>query len=180
MGYLMTIRGDDPSVPTPKEGNSPSSDHHYPSDPGYAHYYPNTDHAPNNQEFAHHHHHFEHTMLLPNPDSVVGQPVVPTQNPGEVMMQPNAYLTVEYPVNLLDPCTNMTGTCQCGLNCACVGCLTHHGHNGVALEPSPPPEHPDFQAGNPGLPLMPDAHSAFQMPVYAENQSGYPPHSSCC
>jgi len=57
---------------------------------------------------------------------------------GEVTMQPAAYYTVEYPVGFLDPCTNLTGTCQCN-DCTCIGCLTHDGHNGVALEPPRPP-----------------------------------------
>ena len=57
---------------------------------------------------------------------------------GQATMQPAAYYTVEYPVGFLDPCTNLTGTCQCN-DCTWIGCLTHDGHNGVALEPPPPP-----------------------------------------
>ncbi|EAS30451.2 uncharacterized protein CIMG_05930 [Coccidioides immitis RS] len=62
----------------------------------------------------------------------------------EPLMQPGAYYTLEYPVGLSDfaPCTNIMGTCQCGINCKCIGCLTHDGHNGVSLEPSPPPDRP--------------------------------------
>ncbi|PGH17594.1 hypothetical protein AJ80_04773 [Polytolypa hystricis UAMH7299] len=61
-------------------------------------------------------------------------------NYNQAMMQPNAYYTLEYPVGLMGTCTNLVGTCQCGADCSCVGCLTHSGHNGVSLEPSPPPE----------------------------------------
>ncbi|EFR00579.1 hypothetical protein MGYG_03584 [Nannizzia gypsea CBS 118893] len=61
---------------------------------------------------------------------------------GELTMSPTAYYTVEYPISMLDPCTNLTGTCQCGMNCACIGCLTHHGHNGISTESSPPPDIP--------------------------------------
>ncbi len=31
-------------------------------------------------------------------------------------------------------CTDATGACFCGDGCACVGCLTHGGHNGIALD----------------------------------------------
>lgn len=34
---------------------------------------------------------------------------------------------------VLPNCSDATGTCQCGDGCECVGCLTHGGHNGVAL-----------------------------------------------
>jgi hypothetical protein len=37
---------------------------------------------------------------------------------------------------VLPGCNDVTGTCQCGDGCACVGCLTHGGHNGVPLAPS--------------------------------------------
>lgn len=62
----------------------------------------------------------------------------------EQLMQPAAYYTLEYPVGMpeLSPCNNIMGTCQCGVNCSCTGCLTHHGHNGISLEPSPPPDRP--------------------------------------
>jgi hypothetical protein len=52
-------------------------------------------------------------------------------------MQPSEYYTIEYSVGL-SLCSNPSGTCQCGNDCTCVGCLTHDGHNGVALpQPSP-------------------------------------------
>lgn len=52
-------------------------------------------------------------------------------------MQPSEYYTIEYSVGL-SLCSNVSGTCQCGNDCSCVGCLTHDGHNGVALQhPSP-------------------------------------------
>lgn len=35
---------------------------------------------------------------------------------------------------VMPSCNDATGTCQCGDGCACVGCLTHGGHNGVQLE----------------------------------------------
>ncbi|KAF2851822.1 hypothetical protein T440DRAFT_59085 [Plenodomus tracheiphilus IPT5] len=55
----------------------------------------------------------------------------------------------------LPSCSDATGTCQCGDGCACVGCLTHGGHNGVHLdEPISMAEHdafPEFAAGSDGL-----------------------------
>ena len=31
-------------------------------------------------------------------------------------------------------CTDATGACLCGDGCACIGCLTHSGHDGVAVD----------------------------------------------
>lgn len=42
----------------------------------------------------------------------------------------SAYLTMEYeygPIGL-GRCTDPTGTCRCGDDCSCIGCLTHSGH----------------------------------------------------
>lgn len=55
-------------------------------------------------------------------------------------MQPSEYYEIEYSVGL-SLCSNVSGTCQCGNDCNCVGCLTHDGHNGVALQPSPSEQH---------------------------------------
>ncbi|KAL1969417.1 hypothetical protein VTN77DRAFT_8855 [Rasamsonia byssochlamydoides] len=56
------------------------------------------------------------------------------------LMQPSEYYTLEYPVGLPGTCSNVTGTCQCGNDCSCIGCLTHSGHDGVTLEPAPAPD----------------------------------------
>jgi hypothetical protein len=50
------------------------------------------------------------------------------------LMHPSEYYTLEYPVGLPGVCSNMNGTCQCGNDCSCLGCITHSGHNGVQLE----------------------------------------------
>lgn len=55
---------------------------------------------------------------------------------GQQLMTPSEYYTLEYSVGLPNACTDMTGSCQCGSDCSCVGCLTHSGHNGISLEPS--------------------------------------------
>ncbi|ODM16709.1 hypothetical protein SI65_07674 [Aspergillus cristatus] len=50
-------------------------------------------------------------------------------------MEPSEYYTLEYPVGLPSSCSDVTGSCQCGNDCSCVGCLTHSGHNGFAFQP---------------------------------------------
>ncbi|PYI06877.1 hypothetical protein BO78DRAFT_460902 [Aspergillus sclerotiicarbonarius CBS 121057] len=60
----------------------------------------------------------------------------PAEYLGEQLMEPSEYYTLEYPVGLPSACTDTTGSCQCGNDCICVGCLTHSGHNGIALEPT--------------------------------------------
>lgn len=54
--------------------------------------------------------------------------------PGQTLMEPSEYYTLEYPVGLPSGCSDVTGSCQCGNDCCCVGCLTHSGHDGFALE----------------------------------------------
>lgn len=71
----------------------------------------------------------------------------------QMMMQPSAYYTVEYPVGDLNPCIDMTGTCQCGSDCSCVGCLTHSGHNGLSLNSPPLPNSTNHQVPS-GLPVQ--------------------------
>lgn len=151
MGYMMALREDSPKEnPT----DSPYSEQQqYPKELGYSHlpingnnlHPPVPGQTPTN--------YFEHTANLPNVGTLASSfPPAASANSTHgqgaeaemMMMQPGAYLTVEYPVGLVDPCSNLSGTCQCGSSCTCVGCLTHNGHNGVPLEPSPPPENPDF------------------------------------
>lgn len=48
----------------------------------------------------------------------------------------SAYYTMEIPMDPFGPkasCTDVSGSCQCGDDCACIGCLTHTGHNGIPL-----------------------------------------------
>lgn len=60
-------------------------------------------------------------------------------------MEASQYYTLEYPVGLPNPCSDVTGSCQCGNDCSCVGCLTHSGHNGFSLE-SPSAQTIDFHS----------------------------------
>lgn len=67
-------------------------------------------------------------------------PLQPTSHSmNQQLMHPSEYYTLEYPVGLPGACSDVTGSCQCGNDCSCVGCLTHSGHNGVSLE-APIPE----------------------------------------
>lgn len=93
----------------------------------------------------------------------------------QMMMQPSAYYTVEYPVGDFNPCIDMTGTCQCGSDCSCVGCLTHSGHNGLPLGPPPHPNHtnPSTPSGHPVQPGAP-----YVSPHEHMNPLDYPPTPS--
>jgi hypothetical protein len=44
-------------------------------------------------------------------------------------ISPSAFYHVEYP-----SACGMTNGCLCGEGCTCVGCITHSGHDGIALE----------------------------------------------
>jgi hypothetical protein len=54
-------------------------------------------------------------------------------------LSPSTYVWQEIELQL-PGCDDPTGTCQCGDGCACVGCLTHGGHNGVPLDTGPTAE----------------------------------------
>lgn len=66
-------------------------------------------------------------------------PLRPGQPLNQQLMHPSEYYTLEYPVGIPSACSDVTGSCQCGNDCSCVGCLTHSGHNGMPLE-APVPE----------------------------------------
>lgn len=49
----------------------------------------------------------------------------------------SSYYTMEIPMDPTGPtasCTDVSGSCQCGDECPCIGCLTHTGHNGIPLD----------------------------------------------
>lgn len=74
--------------------------------------------------------------------STITQPgwTSPTPNNPEdqqIPFQSSEYYTMEIPMDPLDPqnsCTDVSGSCQCGDDCACIGCLTHTGHDGIPLD----------------------------------------------
>lgn len=144
MGYMMAAGASDQGV----EGNDSVENPTFNNQNTQSHFqHPNLGYGGLDQSSLTHsllnHNERQHLVSFPSTPSTVGPVPYESSNEQMMMMRPTAYYTVEYPVSLLDPCTNMMGTCQCGVNCKCVGCLTHNGHNGVALQPSPPPEHPD-------------------------------------
>ncbi|RAL07167.1 putative copper-activated transcription factor GRISEA [Aspergillus homomorphus CBS 101889] len=71
------------------------------------------------------------------PGNMSGGYTTPSTNyiTSQHMMEPSEYYTLEYPVGLPSACSNITGSCQCGNDCTCEGCLTHSGHNGLAVAP---------------------------------------------
>lgn len=146
MGYLMALRDEDQSREQSEDGRTSSPDEQATPTNVQFHSYPNT-----NITF-----HTDHGVIHDAPTEQLshfvggGSHSLPaTYVPNHDMtMQPNAYYTVEYPVGFLDPCSNLLGTCQCGSNCQCVGCLTHGGHNGIPLESSPPPDELESNIAN--------------------------------
>ncbi|KAF2503273.1 hypothetical protein BU16DRAFT_533523 [Lophium mytilinum] len=69
-------------------------------------------------------------------DSPGDQDSEPTLSPSSFFLQ----------TLVLPGCNDVTGTCQCGDGCDCVGCLTHGGHDGIPLEAPGDLESPDFDA----------------------------------
>lgn len=65
----------------------------------------------------------------PPPSNAVGEQQIPFLS--------SEYYTMEIPMDasgLTASCTDLSGSCQCGDDCACIGCLTHTGHNGIPLD----------------------------------------------
>ncbi|KAL1953437.1 hypothetical protein VTO42DRAFT_2815 [Malbranchea cinnamomea] len=174
MGYLVAMGEGDRATESPKESEQPTynEDHFSSGNAGYTHFHV-ADAGSLDQGY---HNTFEQFENIPLANSVTTASALHGQSQGDMPMHPNAYLTLEYPVNLLDPCTNMMGTCQCGINCSCVGCLTHHGHDGVSLIPSPPPDNPELSMQNTGVSTS-HGSPAPQMPMY-ENDNEYSPDAS--
>lgn len=106
-------------------------------------------------------HPYSDPTATPNINNGYSSPVGYTS--GQPLMQPSEYYTLEYPVGLPNPCTDITGSCQCGNDCSCVGCLTHSGHNGVALEP-PTAEDTASGTGHPPASEQPNSGLS-QIPV---------------
>ena len=99
---------------------------------------PKTDVAPSVLDYS-----FSNNMETDGRSSLGGYPNdtlagrIPSTSPEYsstgLAMEPDEYYTIEYPVGLSSACSNVTGSCQCGNDCCCTGCLTHSGHNGLSI-----------------------------------------------
>ncbi|KAF2822129.1 hypothetical protein CC86DRAFT_301265 [Ophiobolus disseminans] len=76
----------------------------------------------------------EHPLRLKTEELPV-TPIADSPNDGQdeetSTLSPTSFFWNEM---VLPSCSDNTGTCQCGDGCACVGCITHGGHNGVSLD----------------------------------------------
>ncbi|KAJ5167033.1 uncharacterized protein N7482_005814 [Penicillium canariense] len=101
-------------------------------------------------------HGVHHNSFDPYPDpnsampSGYSSPLSAGHHLTQQLMHPSEYYTLEYPVGIPSACSDVTGSCQCGNDCSCVGCVTHSGHNGVPLE-APIPEPSQHHASPRGL-----------------------------
>ena len=76
------------------------------------------------------------------PTSISSNSALVPANLPSVLHYPNApqsdpqYFTLTYQINPdeLLSCTDISGSCKCGDDCACVGCLTHTGHTGEPFD----------------------------------------------
>ena len=76
------------------------------------------------------------------PTSISSNSALVSANLPSVLHYPNApqsdpqYFTLTYQINPDEilSCTDISGSCKCGDDCACVGCLTHTGHTGEPLD----------------------------------------------
>lgn len=57
-------------------------------------------------------------------------PMFPPQQPTQHYAHSENYFEFQYPFfgPMSNICSNIDGSCRCGENCACEGCLTHQGH----------------------------------------------------
>lgn len=133
MGVMMTFDGDQTPDPmasayqsSPSQGSTSA-----PMNFSFMHSAPSLDHGVHNNSLD--------AYADPNSNLPSGySSPLPTGHPlNQQLMHTSEYYTIEYPVGLPGTCSDVTGSCQCGSDCSCVGCLTHRGHNGV---PAPIPE----------------------------------------
>ena len=72
--------------------------------------------------------------VLPLTDDDVMSSAEPYSGAHVPLFSSSGYYTMEFPMESLGSCTDISGSCQCGDDCACIGCLTHTGHNGIPLD----------------------------------------------
>lgn len=130
MGEMMTIGGDKPSFEPyhspPFQGTQNWERFNY-LPQGLDHGIPQNSFDPYSDQ--------PHIRQPPTFTSTYSSPVPNDHVMNEQLMHTSEYYTLEYPVGIPSACSDVTGSCQCGNDCSCVGCLTHSGHNGVSLGP---------------------------------------------
>ena len=142
MGVMMTFDGDEHSPetitnayqPSPFHGTTPST----PLNFGFMQQNPSMESTAQQNSFEPY---SDHNSTM---SSGYSSPLRASHLLNQQLMHPSEYYTLEYPVGIPSACSDVTGSCQCGNDCSCVGCLTHSGHNGVSLEapiPDPPTTH---------------------------------------
>ncbi|CAG7916632.1 unnamed protein product [Penicillium olsonii] len=133
MGAMITFNGDEtnsdamnPYQPAPFQAGPPSNAFPYLMRNG-----PSLDHG-----FQPHSYngYADPNSALPNGYSSLAT----NHHMNQQLMHPSEYYTLEYPVGLPSACSDVTGSCQCGNDCSCVGCLTHSGHSGLSLDMAAP------------------------------------------
>jgi hypothetical protein len=142
MGVMMTFDGDDSTPETiAKTYNPPSFPTNAATTPMnfFMQQTPTMDHGIHQNSFESY---SDPTSTMP---SGYSSPLSAGHHFNQQLMHPSEYYTIEYPVGIPSACSDVTGSCQCGNDCSCVGCLTHSGHNGVALEA----QIPDDPVANP-------------------------------
>ncbi|KAL4895889.1 hypothetical protein BDV59DRAFT_145681 [Aspergillus ambiguus] len=133
MGLLVALDGDDQNLKTftgYQNGSAGSQPNTTSLEYPFANYDPSISQEPQSMPMRYAEHAASPTNVHNGYSSPPSEYTVPKQ-----MMEPSQYYTLEYPVGLPAGCSDVTGSCQCGNDCTCIGCLTHSGHNGVALEP---------------------------------------------
>lgn len=134
MGVLMTFDGDE-HTPEAIANAYQSPPFHGSNGPASVNYFMQQSSSMDN---AVSHNTFDPYSDPNDPNSAMpsgySSPLPPDQPLNQQLMHPSEYYTLEYPVGIPSACSDVTGSCQCGNDCSCVGCLTHSGHNGMPLE----------------------------------------------
>lgn len=137
MGVMMTFNGEE-HTPEAIAKAYQSPPYHGSSAPTPLNFY--MQQAPSMDQGAHQNSFGPYTDPNSGMPSGFSPPLAGRLHMNQPLMHPSEYYTLEYPVGIPSACSDITGSCQCGNDCSCVGCLTHSGHNGLALEaPIPNP-----------------------------------------
>ncbi|KAJ5351369.1 hypothetical protein N7452_000343 [Penicillium brevicompactum] len=135
MGAMITLNGDErradtinPYQSSPFQGAAPSG--------AFPYYVQSTPHLDHGFQSNPYNGYSDPNSALP---SGYSSPLASSNHQiNQQLMHPSEYYTLEYPVGLPSACSDVTGSCQCGSDCSCVGCLTHSGHSGFSLDMSVP------------------------------------------